>query len=153
MRVSAQSLILQASDDLTTCLIEAGEKRLFPATNILFHEQGDNAGVFLVVKGEVCLSMTGMPMLNRLFGSGSLLGLPSSFTGRPYSLTATAITEAEVVHLTQDDFLRLMIERRELCREAMEMLGREMSFIESALAERRKQVASARNYGGNVAVL
>lgn len=153
MRVSAQCLILQASDDLTTCLVEAGEKRLFPATSILFHEQGDNAGVFLVVKGEVCLSMTGMPMLNRLFGSGSLLGLPSSFTGRPYSLTATAITEAEVVHLTQDDFLRLMIERRELCREAMEMLGREMSFIESALAERRKQVASARNYGGNVAVM
>ncbi len=153
MRVSAQCLILKASDDLTTCLVEEGKKRLFPATSILFHEQGDNVGIFLVVKGEVCLSMTGMPMLDRIFGGGSLLGLPSSFTGRPYSLTATAITDAEVVHLTQDDFLRLMSERQELCREALEMLGREMSFIESALAERRKQVASARNNGGNVAVL
>ena len=153
MRVSAQSLILKASDGLTTCLVEAGKKGHFPATSILFHEQGDNVGIFLVVKGKVCLSMTSMPMLNRLFGSGSLLGLPSTFTGRPYSLTATAITEADVVHLAPGDWLRLMVERPELCREAMEMLSREMSFIQSALAERRKQVGSARNYGGDVAVL
>jgi len=153
MKVSAQSLILKASDDLKARLVEVGQEGYFPATSTLFREQDDNTGVFLVIKGKVCLSMSSMPMLNRLFGSGSLLGLPSTFTGRPYSLTATAITEADVLHLAPGDFLRLMLERSELCREAMEMLGREMSFIQSALAERRKQVASSRNYGGEVAVL
>ncbi len=153
MRVSAQSLILKASHDLKARLVEAGKQEHFPATSTLFRQEDDNAGVFLVTKGKVCLSMSSMPALNRLFGSGSVLGLPSSFTGRPYSLTATAISEAEVVHLRQEGFLRLMLERPELCREAMEMLGREMSFIQSALAERRKQGISARSYAGNVAPL
>jgi hypothetical protein len=48
--------------------------------------------------------MKSMPRLDRLLGSGSLLGLPSSFTGRPYSLTATAVTGADVVHVAQGDF-------------------------------------------------
>jgi CRP-like cAMP-binding protein len=67
--------------------------------------------------------------------------LPSTFTGLPYSLTATAVTDATVVQVTQEDFLRLMRERPELCREAAEMLGREVTFIQSALAERRRQAA------------
>jgi hypothetical protein len=44
--------------------------------------------------------------------------------------------------VAQDDFVRLMRERPELCREATEMLGREVTFIQSALAERRKHAAS-----------
>jgi hypothetical protein len=90
MSVGAQSLILKASDALKACLVQAGKKGSFPATNTLFREDGDNPGVFLVVKGKVCLSMKSMPRLDRLFGSGSLLGLPFRLTGRPYSLTAIA---------------------------------------------------------------
>jgi CRP-like cAMP-binding protein len=70
------------------------------------------------------MSVRSLPRLDRLFGSGSVLGLPSSFTGRPYTLTATAITEADVVHVAREDFLLLMLERPDLCREATEMLGR-----------------------------
>ncbi len=91
--------------------------------------------------------------MDRLFGGGSVLGLPSSFTGRPYSLTATAVTGADVVHVAQRDFLRLMRERPDLCREATETLGREMTFIQAALAERLRQAASARTSGGEVAVV
>jgi CRP-like cAMP-binding protein len=152
MSVGEQSLILIASDGLRTCLLEAGTKRQFPATDNLFREDGDNAGVFLVVKGKVCLSMQGLPRLDRVFGKGSLLGLPSTFTGQPYSLTATAVTAADVVHVPREEFVHLMRERPELCREATEMLGREISFIQSALAERQRQTASGRTSGGNVAL-
>lgn len=150
MNVGVQSLILKASNGLKARLVEAGTKGHFPVTNTMFREDGDNAGVFLVVKGKVCLSLKSMPRLDRLFGSGSLLGLPSSFTGRPYSLTATAVTGAEVVHVAQGDFLRLMRERPDLCREATEMLGREMTFIQSALADRLRQAASARTSSEDV---
>jgi CRP-like cAMP-binding protein len=153
MRVGSQSHILKASDALKASLIEAGKKEHFSATSILFREDGENAGVFLVLKGKVCLSVKNMPRLDRLFGSGSVLGLPSSFTGRPYSLTATAVSEADVVQVAQEDFVRLMRERPELCREATEMLGREVTFIQSALAERRRQASSTRTPGGGVAVM
>jgi len=139
MREGAPSLILKASEDLNACLVLIGKKEHLRAADILFREDGDNAGVFVVVGGTVCMSVKGLPGLDRLFGSGSVLGLPSSFTGRPYTLTATAITEADVVHVTQEDFLHLMLERPDLCREATEILGREMTFIQSALMERRRQ--------------
>ena len=153
MNVGARSLILNVSDSLRARLVEIGKKRHFPVTNALFREGGNNAGVFLVVNGKVSLGMTRMPGLDRFFGSGSLLGLPSSFTGRPYSLSAIAVTEADVVYVAQGDFLALMRERPDLCGEATEMLGREMTFIQSALAERLRHISTARTSGGDVAVL
>jgi CRP-like cAMP-binding protein len=153
MSVGEQSLILEASDLLKICLAEIGKKEHLSAADILFCEDGDNAGVFLVVGGTVCMSVKSLPRLDRLFGSGSLLGLPSSFTGRPYTLTATAITEADVMHVSREDFLLLMLERPDLCGEATEMLGREMTFIQSALAERQRQVGSARTSSDDLAVV
>ncbi|MGC2110803.1 MAG: cyclic nucleotide-binding domain-containing protein [Candidatus Korobacteraceae bacterium] len=140
-RVGAQSYILKTSDVLRARLTEAGKREHIPAQNALFREDDGNVGVFLIVKGKVCLSVRNVPKLDRLLGNGSLLGLPSTFTGRPYSLTAVAVSESEVVHVSQEDFLQLMREQTELCREATDMLGREVTFIQSALAERRKQVA------------
>jgi CRP-like cAMP-binding protein len=146
MSVGTKNQILNASDSLKACLAEAGAKQKFSATTILFREDGDNAGVFLVIKGKVCLSVRSLPRLDRQFGIGSVLGLPSTFTGHPYSLTATAVTAVEVVHVPQEAFVHLMRERPELCREATEMLGREVTFIQSALAERRRETASARAF-------
>ncbi|MGB9255292.1 MAG: Crp/Fnr family transcriptional regulator [Candidatus Korobacteraceae bacterium] len=138
MSAGEQSLILKASDLLKACLAEIGKKKHLSAADILFYEDGDNVGVFLVAGGRVRMSVKSLPRLDRLFGSGSLLGLPSTFIKRPYTLTATAITEADVVHVAREDFLHLMFERPDLCREAMEILGREITFIQSALAERRR---------------
>lgn len=149
MSVGSQTRILKASDALKASLLKIGKKEYFSATSLLFSEDGDNTGVFLVLKGKVCMSVKNLPRLDRLFGSGSLLGLPSTFTGHTYSLTAIAVTPADVVHVAQEDFVRLMRERPELCREATEMLGREVTFIQSALAERRRQAASARILSGH----
>ena len=153
MSAGEQSLILEASDLLKICLAEIGKKKHLSAADILFCEDGDNAGVFLVVGGTVCMSVKGLPRLDRLFGGGSVLGLPSTFTGRPYTLTATAIAEADVMQVAREDFLLLMLERPDLCREATEILGREMTFIQSALAERPKQAASPKTLSGEVAAL
>ena len=78
------------------------------------------------------------PRLDRTFSSGSLLGLPATFTGHPYSLGATAVTAAEVVHVGKQAFLDLMSQQPDLCREATDLLSREVTFIQAALAERRR---------------
>ena len=140
--VVSRSNILKVSAELKCALEAAGRKERFSPSQTLFHEDDNNTGVFLVSKGNVCMSVKDLPRLDRMFSAGSLLGLPSTFTGHAYSLTATAVTEVDAVQVSQEDFLRIMKEQAELCREAMEMLGREVSFIQKALSERRKQLTA-----------
>jgi len=140
--VISRSNILKVSAELKCALEAAGRKERFSPSQALFHEDDSNTGVFLVAKGNVCMSVKELPRLDRMFSAGSLLGLPSTFTGHTYSLTAIAATEVDAVHVSQEDFLRIMKEQAELCREAMEMLGREVSFIQKALSERRKQLTA-----------
>ena len=148
--VGAQSSILKASDALKACLTEAGKREHFPTVETLFTEDDANRGVFLIVKGKVSLKVLNLPKLDRIFGLGALLGLPSTFTGRPYSLTAVAVAETDVIRVDPTEFLDIMREQPELCREATEMLGREVTFIQSALAEKRRQASLKKSTGDMV---
>ena len=139
--VGAQCNFLKASAALKNCLQAVGVRERFSAAHLLFREDDSNAGVFLLLRGKIRMGVRGLPKLDRLFSAGSLLGLPSTFTGHNYSLYAQAVTEVEAIHVVQASFLPLMRERPDLCREATEMLGREVTFIQAALAERRRQAA------------
>jgi CRP-like cAMP-binding protein len=140
-KVSVQCTFLKSSPDLRACLRALGARECFTPTQVLFREDDGNSGVFLLLRGKIRMRVHGLPQLDRLFSAGSLLGLPSTFTGHTYSLTAEAVTEAAIVHVPQASFLQLMKERADLCREATEMLGKEVTFIQAALAERRRQAA------------
>ncbi len=107
MSVGTKSQILDASDALKASLSELGTKRYFSPDSTLFREDGNCVGVFLVITGKVRLSVRSLPRLDRVFSGGSLLGLPSTFTGHPYSLTATVVADAEIVHVTQEEFVGL----------------------------------------------
>jgi CRP-like cAMP-binding protein len=141
--VGVKSNILKVSDELKAGLESAGRKRELPPAHVLFSEDGESAGVFLVFKGKVLMGVRNLPELDRVFSGGSLLGLPATFTGHPYSLTAVTVVRSDIVHLPREEFLQLMRERPDLCREATDMLGREVTFIQSALAERCRQMAEA----------
>lgn len=151
-KVGAQCSFLSASPELSTCLRPCGTERRFSAGQFLFREDQDNVGVFFLLTGKVLMSVRGLPNLDRLLSAGSVLGLPSSFTGHPYSLTAQAIAECDLVHVEQAAFLDLMRERSDLCRECTEMLGREVTFIQAALAERRKLAGLKKVLSRKVAV-
>jgi CRP-like cAMP-binding protein len=142
--VGAQCTFLKASAELKSSLQAVGSKESYSPGQALFREEDGNSGVYLLVGGKLRMTVRGLPKLDRLFSSGSVLGLPSTFTGHGYSLTAQAITDVEAIHVSAEAFLQIMRERPELCREATEMLGREVTFIQSALAERRRQAAKNR---------
>ena len=141
--VGARKNILKISSDLKKNVQSAGSERDYPPGHVLFQEDAESAGVFLVRKGKVLMGVQGMPQLDRVFGAGSLLGLPATFTGHPYSLTAITVANSDVVHVPREEFLQLMRERPDLCREATEILGREVTFIQLALSKRRRQMAEA----------
>jgi CRP-like cAMP-binding protein len=136
--------ILRAPGRLTEAMESAGRREHFLDGEALFTVEDENVGVFLVVSGKVSLRVTNLPNLDRVFGPASLLGLPATFTGKPYSLTARAVGNAVAVHVTREDFLQVMQDQPDLCRQATDMLCRETAFIEGALAERRRCVVAAR---------
>ncbi len=142
--VGPASNILNASSDLQNGLVALGQAQQVPAGSVIFKAGDENLGVFLVRKGKVCLQVEDFPQLDRVFPAGSLLGLPATFTGSEYSLTAIAATKAEVTCVTRDEFLRLMQEQPVLCQEATDMLSREVSFIQAAVTQRMQSLVSSR---------
>jgi CRP-like cAMP-binding protein len=110
----------------------------------LFKVDDRNDGVFLVRKGKVALLVEGLPHLDRVFSAGSVVGLPSTFTRSPYSLTARTLSDSEIVHVEREDFLELMGRDSALCREATKILSRELSFIHAAIHERSAKAADGR---------
>lgn len=135
--VRAVSKTLKASVELQSSLAATGDCEHFHAASVLFRAGDENSGVFLVRNGKVCLHVPNAPELDRTFSAGSVLGLPSTFIGRPYSLSATAVTDSHVVHMRREDFLKLMGARTDLCREATELLSHEVRFLLTALGNRQ----------------
>ena len=127
---------------LKTALADAGISKMFSSRSVLFRAGGKNTGVFLLCSGLVRLEVPGIPQLSRTFSAGSVLGLPSTFSEKPYSLTAISETEIKVVDVSKKKFLDLMRAETELCREATDILSREVTFIMSALRGQRSAVAS-----------
>jgi CRP-like cAMP-binding protein len=131
--------MLRVSSKLKKSLVTAGTVERFPSKSVLFEVDDENRGVYLVLKGKVCLSVKDFHKLDRTFSTGSLLGVPATYTGHTYSLAAQAVTDAEVLHVERQAFLDLMSQKPDLCRETTDMLSREVSFIHAALAERRRE--------------
>ncbi len=142
--VGPSSNFLKASTDLRSALKALGQVQEVPAAGVLFKTSDENVGVFLVSKGKVCLRVDGLPRLDRVFAAGSLLGLPATFTGSPYSLTAIAVTNSVVLRIPRDQFLGLMQEQPILCQQATDMLSREVSFIQSAVTQRMHALVSCK---------
>ena len=140
--VACLSKTLRASAALRRTIKGIGEVEHFHHASLLFRAGDQNKGVFLVCSGRVCLQVPGAPHLDRVFSAGSLLGLPSTFIGKPYSLTAATVTDCDVVHVCKKGFLDLMSRDLDLCREATDILSREVAFIFSALSERSRAIRS-----------
>jgi CRP-like cAMP-binding protein len=133
---------LVAPTDLAAALRAAGKSKSFQPTDLLFRAGEENKGVFVVCSGKVCLQVPDAPHLDRVFSNGSVLGLPSTFSENPYCLTAACVTECEIVQVKSRKFLELMKSNPELCREATDILGRETTFILSAIRNYPHEKAS-----------
>ena len=136
---------LQVSPALEKALREIGDIEHFRCHDLLFRAGDAGSGVFLVDKGEVCLQVPGAPLLDRVFVSASLLGLPSTFTGNPYSLAAACLSDCEVVHVRRDEFLDLMSTRVDFCQQVIELLSREVTFIHAAYGKNFGKAAVEKN--------
>jgi CRP-like cAMP-binding protein len=122
-------------------LLETLEKHSIPVScdddRVLFHQGDPSAGLHILLKGQVTLSMTGEdgePLMSTQAIAGSLLGLPSVIGNQPYSLTAIARSGAQVGFIARDDFNALMQSQQALLVKVLQVLAAEVRSARMALA-------------------
>ena len=107
-------------------LSEIGSVSSYPERAILFVQDQLARGVFILCSGRVKLSTTsidGRTLIVRFAEPGELLGLPSTVTGKPYSLTAEVIEPTQLKFVARGDFLDFLREYGEVALRVAQQLG------------------------------
>ncbi|MGD0910604.1 MAG: Crp/Fnr family transcriptional regulator [Terracidiphilus sp.] len=110
-----------------------------PANKVLFTETQENAGVMVVVEGEVKLSINssdGRRLSLRIARAGEVLGLSSTLSGNGYEMTADTLYPAKIAHVSRQTFLHFMARHPEV----YEVVTREISRSFNLACEQLRMV-------------
>jgi CRP/FNR family cyclic AMP-dependent transcriptional regulator len=103
----------------------------YPAGRILFSEKDPIPGVYIVLEGEVKLSMNsqdGRRLILRIAKKGEILGLASVLSGKPCEMTAETAFPAKVAPIERRDFLAFLGRHTEVYQAVTEELSRDYSM-------------------------
>jgi CRP/FNR family transcriptional regulator len=109
------------------------------ADSILFRQGDAPAGLYILRKGTVTLSMAspqGESILSARVAGGSLLGLPGLIGNEPYTLTAKVENGAEVSFVSRNDFTALMQTEPLLALKVLQVLAAEVRTARKAILQR-----------------
>jgi CRP/FNR family cyclic AMP-dependent transcriptional regulator len=98
----------------------------YPKGALLFLEGQAPRGIFVVCKGQVKLSLgdrNGKTLILKIVDPGEVLGLGSTFSGKPYELTAETITPCQISFVKREQFLRFLKENSQACFKVAEQLS------------------------------
>ena len=103
----------------------------YAANVVLFSEREEAQGVYVVLDGEVRLSMNstdGKRLSLRIAKKGDILGLSSTLSGNPYEVTAETLYPARIAPITRRDFLNFLARHPEVYQAVTEELSRHVSM-------------------------
>ncbi|MGH9644706.1 MAG: Crp/Fnr family transcriptional regulator [Terriglobales bacterium] len=102
---------------------------------VLFRRGDAARGLYLICSGRVGVSLEPESLLYppKIIGPGSVLGLPATVAGSPYSLTAEVMDKAEVAFIPRAAMLNCLATNQPLCFEVMELLSGEISSTRAVL--------------------
>jgi CRP/FNR family transcriptional regulator, cyclic AMP receptor protein len=121
------SLSTAALADFDTLVVPVSH----PANNVLFSETQDNAGVMVIVEGEVKLSINssdGRRLSLRIAKVGEVLGLSSTLSGNAYEMTADTLYPAKIAHLSRQVFLNFMARHPEVYEATTREISRSFNL-------------------------
>lgn len=103
---------------------------------ILFRQGEAAEGLYLLREGCATLTMHGVrgqTVLTVETGPGSLLGLPGLVGNQPYSMTARAGDDAQVLFVSREEFTRFMQSDPQLALKVLQVLAAEVRTARRAL--------------------
>ena len=117
----------QASEDLASMIHPSS----YPAKVVLFSENEPSQHVFMVLDGEVKLSMNssdGKRLILRIAKKGEVVGLASAFTGNPYEMTAEALYPCVLACIERREYMDFLMRHPEAYQTSTEELGRQLTM-------------------------
>jgi CRP/FNR family transcriptional regulator len=103
----------------------------YPAGMILFSEKDPAPGVYIVLEGEVKLSMNssdGRRLILRIARKGEILGLASTLSGKPCEMTAETLYPAKIAPIGRRDFLNFLAHHPDVYQGVTEELSRDYNM-------------------------
>lgn len=97
---------------------------------ILFSEQESPSGVFLILEGEVKLSMNssdGRRLILRIARAGEMLGLTSALCASPSEVTAEILYSARIIAIPRREFHSFLMRHTDAYQVVTEELSRELT--------------------------
>lgn len=98
----------------------------YPAGAILFIENQEPRGVFVLCEGEIKLCVTsrrGKSLILRIVKPGEIMGLMSVFSNRPYEVTAETLRPSRVSFIRRQEFVRFLAQYPEMYQNIAHQLG------------------------------
>jgi CRP/FNR family cyclic AMP-dependent transcriptional regulator len=89
----------------------------YPANMVLFSETQPSTGIYVVLEGEVKLSINssdGHRLAFHIAKAGEVLGLSSTLTGGAYEMTADTLYPAKIAHISRQVFLKFLASHPEV---------------------------------------
>jgi len=114
---------------LRSRLLEVAEPLDKTAGTVVFEQGQQPDGAYVVVEGKTCLTLldaASQPIWSKVVGSGAILGLPSSVSGQPYSLRATALEATRLAFVSRDKVTSLMRHDPAMASEILRVLSDEL---------------------------
>ena len=97
----------------------------YPEGAILFLENQEPRGIFVLCAGEVKLSISssaGKTLILRIAKPGEVLGLMSTISGTPYESTAETLRPCQVAYIRRDDFLPFIAKHPEVYKRVVQQM-------------------------------
>ncbi len=116
-----------ASNDLKSLL----SSNTYGSNVVIFTEKDDCRGLFMVLEGEIRLSMSsteGRRLSLSIARKGDILGLSSTLSGTPYDLTAETLHPARLAHIGRREFLGFLIRHPEAYPSVIAELSRNVNM-------------------------
>jgi CRP/FNR family transcriptional regulator len=119
------------SSDATKDLVSLLHPSSYRAGAVLFSEKDPGQRVFVVLEGEVKLSMNssdGRRLILNIARKGEFVGVASVVAGQPYQTTAETLYPCKLASLSRNEFLSFLGRHPEVCQSVMEDLSRQFSM-------------------------
>jgi CRP/FNR family transcriptional regulator len=103
----------------------------YPAGRVIFSEKEKSHGIYIVMEGEVKLSINssdGRRLSLRIAREGDMLGVASALSGTPYETTAKTLTSARLIPIGKREFLRFLVRYPEAYQGLTQELTRDFSM-------------------------
>ncbi len=103
--------------------------------SFLFRRGEDVSGIFLIRKGKVSMELDAADGIYppRTFGPDSILGLPATLSGTPYSLTAKTMEPSDLDFVPRQAVIDLLRDKPSLCFQVMALLSEEIVETRSTI--------------------